>query len=172
MKDELFNINYKRLALWWLPTFRRKQIILHYIWCLIFPLETLYIEFLKRRKQNLIKMNFNYQKFSIERRLNDAFDPIDRKIEIVNAVQYEGVYLYTEAEINPNNPNYYSDDSNNKMKWLNGNDKPLYSRNESELSSEFDFIVKIPDTAINMNQLKAEIDFYKLLSKRYQIVIN
>lgn len=170
MKDELFNINYKRLVLWWLPTFRRKQVILNYLWCLIFPLEALYIEFLKRRKQNLIKMNFNFQKFSMERRLNDAFDTLERRIKIVNAVQYEGVYLYTEAETDPSSPNYYSDSPLNTMKWLK-EDKPLYLRTEAELGSEFDFIVMIPNININRYQLQAEIDFYKLISKRYQIEI-
>lgn len=162
MKDELFNINYKRLALWWLPAFRRKPVTLHFLWCLIFPLEALYIEFLKRRKQNLIKMNFNYQKFSMERRLNDAFDPMERRIRIVNAVQYEGVYLYTEAEDNL----YFS-----KTRWLYGDENPLYLRTEAELYSEYDFIVRIPGTPINMHQLRAEIDFYKLISKRYSIEI-
>jgi hypothetical protein len=56
-------------------------------------------------------MNFNYQKFSMERRLNDAFDPLERRIRIVNAVQYEGVYLYTEAEDNLYFP---------KTRWLYG----------------------------------------------------
>jgi hypothetical protein len=171
MKDELFNINYKQLTLWWVPTFRRQQVVLHFIWCLIFPLEALYVEFLKKRKQNLIKLNFNYQKFSMERRLNDAFDPTERRIEIVNSVQYEGVYLYTEAEIDPNASNFYSDDLNNKMKWLKGDEKPIYLRTDAELYSEYDFIVRIPNVPINMLQLKAEIDFYKLISKRYQIEI-
>lgn len=160
--DKLFNIDFKRLALLWVPTFRRMPIALNFIWCLIFPLEAMYIEFLKRRKQNLIKMNFNYQKFSMERRLNDAFDPLERRIEITSSVQYEGIYLFTEAEDDP----YYS-----KTQWLYGDENPIYLRTEAELYSEYDFIVKIPNTAINMNQLRAEIDFYKLISKRYQIVI-
>jgi len=160
--DQLFNINFKQLALWWVPTFSRKPVTLNYVWCLIFPLEALYIDFLKTRKQNLIKMNFNYQKFSVQKRLNDAFDRIDRRIKIVKAVQYEGVYLYTEAEDDPQ----YS-----KTQWLYDDSKPIYLRTEAELYSEFDFIVEIPDTGINLLQLKAEIDFYILQSKQYQIVI-
>lgn len=170
MKDQLFSINFKRLVLWWLPTFRRKQVTLNYLWCLIFPIEGLYIEFLRIRKQNLIKMNFNFQKFSMERRLNDAFDVLERRIRIINAVQYEGVYLYTEAETSPGSPGYYSDDQTNTMKWLK-DEKPIYLRTQGELDSEYDFIVMIPDTNINMHQLRAEIDFYKLISKRYQIEI-
>lgn len=162
MDDKLFNINLKRLAMWWLPLAYRILELLNFIWCLISPLESMYIEVLKIRKQNLIRMNFTYQKFSMQRRLNDAFDPLERRIEIVKAVQYEGVYLYTEAE---------DDLSRSKTKFLYGDENPIYLRTESELYSEFDFIVKIPDTAINMYQLCAEIDFYKLISKRYQIVI-
>ena len=162
MDNKLFNINFKRLAMWWLPLAYRNLELLNFIWCLISPLELMYIEVLKARKQNLIRMNFTYQKFSMQRRLNDAFDPVDRRIEIVKAVQYEGVYLYTEAE---------DDQSRSKTKFLYGDENPIYLRTEAELYSEYDFIVKIPNTAINMYQLRAEIDFYKLISKRYQIVI-
>jgi hypothetical protein len=160
--DKLFNINFKQLALWWIPTFRRKLITLNYLWCLLFPLEAMYIEFLRKRKQNLIKMNYNYQKYSVQKRLNDAFDPVERRIKIVKAVQYEGVYLYTEAE---------DDAQHSKTQWLYDDSKPIYLRTESELYSEFDFIVEIPNTGINQIQLKAEIDFYILQSKQYQIVI-
>ena len=160
--DKLFNINFKQLALWWIPTFRRKPITLNYLWCLLFPLEAMYIEFLRKRKQNLIKMNYNYQKYSVQKRLNDAFDPVERRIKIVKAVQYEGVYLYTEAE---------DDAQQSKTQWLYDDSKPIYLRTESELYSEFDFIVEIPNTGINQIQLKAEIDFYILQSKQYQIVI-
>jgi hypothetical protein len=114
------------------------------------------------RKQNLIKMNFNYQKYSVQRRLNDAFDTIERRIKIVKAVQYEGVYLYTEAE---------DDLQHSKTKWLYDDSKPIYLRTEAELYSEFDFIVEIPDTGIDQRRLRAEIDFYILQSKQYQIVI-
>lgn len=162
MLDQLFNINFKRLAVWWLPTSRRGYIIINLCYVLILNLEILYIEVLKRRKQNLIKMNHNYQKFSVQKRLNDAFDPIDRRIEIVKAVIYEGVYLYTEAE---------DDIYHTKTKWLHDDSNPIYLRTEAELYSEFDFIVKIPDTNINQYQLRAEIDFYILPSKQYKIEI-
>lgn len=162
MDDKLFNINFKRLAQWWLFTFWRTKSVLNLIWVLIFEIETLYIEFLKARKQNLIRMDFNYQKFSLQKLLNNKFDPLGRRIRIVKSVLYEGTFLYTEAE----DDQYYS-----KTKWVNGDERPLYLRTESELYSEYDFTVEIPDTAINQDQLKAEIDFYKLPSKRYIITI-
>lgn len=162
MNDNLFNINFKRLALWWLPSFLRGKVLTHFVYLLLFNLETMYIDVLKSRKQNLIKLNHNYQKFSVQKRLNDEFDPIERRIEIVKAVIYEGVYLYTEAE---------DDAYHSKTKWVHDDSEPIYLRTEAELYSEFDFIVKIPDTNINQYRLTAEIDFYILPSKQYKIVI-
>lgn len=160
MNDNIFHINFKKLAVWWLMTGLRKAVLQSFIFALIIPLELFYIEVLKARKQNLIRMNHNYQKFSVQQRLNNAFDPIESRIKIVNSVQYDGVYLYTEAE---------DDAAYTKTRWLS--DNPLYLRTESELTSEFDFIVEIPNTNINLYQLRAEIDFYILPSKRYEIVI-
>ncbi|GAA5096962.1 hypothetical protein GCM10023210_31400 [Chryseobacterium ginsengisoli] len=171
MKDELFDISFRKLAVWYLPTFLRTRIMKAFIIMLIYPMELLYIEFMKVRKRNLIKMNHNYQKFSMEKRLNDAFDTVSRRIKIVKAVQYEGVFIYTEGEIDPSSPGYFSGNINNKMKWVNGDDKPIYLRMESELTSEFDFIVEIPNTNIDQAQLRAEINFYVLQSKNYDIKI-
>lgn len=162
MNDNLFNINFRLLSVWYLPTFLRAIILKSFVWILIFPLEKLYIQVLKNRKVNLIKMNHNYQKFSVQKRLNDAFDTLERRIKIVKAVKYEGVFIYTKAE---------DDVVHSKTKWLFGDENPIFLRTKSELYSEFDFIVEIPNTGINEVQMRAEIDFYILQSKTYQIVI-
>ncbi len=159
MMSNVFNINYRKLAVDWLPTFLRQKIIIAFCWVLITPIEKMYAVFLKRRKQQRIRMDFNYQKFSLQKRLNDAFDRIERRIKIVNAVQYEGVYLYTE------------DEGIDKTQWLHGDENPIYLRSEDELSSIYDFIVEIPNTNINQIRLCAEIDFYILQSKNYKIII-
>ena len=86
----------------------------------------------------------------MERRLNDAFDPTERRIEIVNAVQYEG-FIYIRK---PRTMYFFQ-----KHSGCTGDENPLYLRTEAELHSEYDFIVRIPGTSINMHQLRAEIDF-------------
>lgn len=171
MNDNIFNIDFKKLIALWLPTFLRTPAILIFGVVLIAPLITLYITFLMLRKQNLIRMGITCQKFSMQKRLNDAFDQQQRRIEIVKGVLFESVYLYTEGEIDQNSQDYFTDDPNNKMKWIKGDEKPIYLRTEAELYSEYDFIVKIPDTGINLNQLKAEIEYYMLQSKNYKIEI-
>lgn len=160
--ENSFNINFKKLAAEWLPTFLRMPIILAFVGIMVIPLQAIYLEFLKARKQNLIRMNHNYQKFSMQKQLNDVFDKAERRIEIVKSSLYSGLYLYTEGE---------DDQYQSKTQWLYGDENPLYLRTETELYSEFDFIVKIPNTGINMEQLKAEIEYYMLQSKNYQIVI-
>jgi hypothetical protein len=128
---------------------------------LISPIEKMYIDFLKVRKANLDKLTHTYQICSIRKRLNDVFDRTERRIKIYSSQTYAGLYLYTEAE---------DDVIHSKTKYLSEN-KPIYLRTESELYQEFDFIVEIPNTGINEIELRAEIDFLKLESKRYEIVI-
>jgi hypothetical protein len=160
MKDEIFNINFRKLAVEWLPTFLRNPFWIAFVVVLISPVESLYNEFLKARKQSLIRLQTTCQKFSMQKRLNDIFDPLDRRIEIVKAVLFDGNYLYTEAE---------DDQFKTKTKWLFGDENPIYLYTEAELYSDFDFLVKIPNSGINQIQLKAEIEYYMLQSKNYKI---
>ncbi len=127
-----FNLDFKILIVLWLPTFLRIPFVIGFAVVLITPLISLYNLFLKARKENLIRVSTTCQKFSMQKRLNDLFDKRDRRIKIIKAIQYEGLYLYTEAE---------DDFTHSKTKWLRG-DKPIYLRNESELYSNLDFIVK------------------------------
>ena len=117
----------------------------------------MYIDFLKVRKANINKLTHNYQICSIRKRLNDVFDRTERRIKIYSSQTYAGLYLYTEAE---------DDAIRSKTNFL-----PIFLRTESEIYVEFDFVVEIPNTGINEIELKAEIDFLKIESKRYQIVI-
>ncbi|WP_312395748.1 hypothetical protein [Chryseobacterium sp.] len=159
MKDQIFNISFKKLSIEWLPFFMRVLWTIKFVSILITPLELLYLEFIKIRKQYLIRLNTTSQKFSMQKRLNDNFDPVERRIEIVKAVLFDSLYLYTKSE---------DDQWRSKTKWLYGDDNPIYIHTKSELYSEFDFIVKVP-SGINILQLNAEIEYYMLQSKNYKI---
>lgn len=157
--DKIFDINFKKVAVEWLPTFLRKSLLLAFVFVLITPIELLYIEFLKTRKQNILRLKTTAQKFSLQKRLNDYFDPVERRIEIVKAVLFDGLYLYTEAE---------DDQSRSKSQWLYVNGNPLYLYTEAELNSDIDFIVLVPQ-GIDEVRLRAEIEYYMLQSKNYTI---
>ncbi|MFN3271169.1 MAG: hypothetical protein ACK40Y_01255 [Cloacibacterium caeni] len=159
--EKCFELDFKKLILIYLPTFRRKYITFNFLHVLISPIEKMYIDFLKLRKANLDKLTHTYQICSIRKRLNDVFDRTERRIKIYSSQTYAGLYLYTEAE---------DDVIHSKTKYLCEN-KPIYLRTQAELYQEFDFIVEIPNTGINEIELKAEIDFLKIESKRYQIII-
>ena len=159
--EKCFELDFKKLILMYLPTFRRKYITFNFLYVLISPIEKMYIDFLKVRKRNIDSLTHNYQICFIRKRLNDVFDRTERRIKIYSSETYVGLYLYTENE---------DDTIRSKTKYLSEN-KPIYLRTEAELYQEFDFIVEIPITGINEIELKAEIDFLKLESKRYQIVI-
>ena len=159
--EKCFELDFKKLILMYLPTFRRKYITFNFLYILILPIEKMYIYFLKVRKANIDKLTHNYQICSIRKRLNDVFDRTERRIKIYSSQTYAGLYLYTEAD---------DDVVHSKTKYLSEN-KPIYLRTEAELYQEFDFIVEIPNTGINEIELKAEIDFLKIESKRYQIII-
>ena len=158
--ETAFNIDFKKLMTAWLPTFIRQELLLNYCSAALSPLSSLYIYFLEKRKENIIKVKTTTQKFSMQKRLNDLFDGMERRIKIIRAVQYSGVFLYTEAE---------DDAFFNKTKWLKN--APIYLRTEAELKSDYDFIVKIPNTGINEYRLRAEIEYYMLQSKNYRIEI-
>lgn len=159
MNDKVFNINFKKLSIEKLPIRMRNAFWIPLILVLIIPIEALYNEFLRARKQNLIRINTTCQKFSMQKRLNDYFDPLERRIEIVKAVLFDGTYLYTEAE---------DDQWKTKTQWLYIDSLPIYLYTEAELNSEFDFIVKVP-AGLNELQLRAEIEYYMLQSKNYRI---
>ena len=159
MNDNVFNINFRKLAIEWLPTLLRMPVLSDFVLVLVTSIEVLYNEFLKNRKQNLIKITTTCQKFSMQKRLNDLFDPVERRIEIVKAVLFDGTYLYTEAE---------DDQWRTKTQWLYIDALPIYLYTEAELNSEFDFIVKAP-IGTNELQLRAEIEYYMLQSKNYRI---
>lgn len=159
--DRIFKIDLQKLAIEWLPIFLRVQWIIAFLSAIIIPLEFLYNEFMRYRKDNLIKIKTTPQKFSMQKRLNDVFDPLDRRIEIVKAVLYDGLYLYTEAE---------DDQWRTKTQWLYIDENPIYLYTEAELNSDIDFIVKVP-AGLNEIRLRAEIEYYMLQSKNYQIEI-
>ena len=155
--EKCFELDFKKLILMYLPTFRRKYITFNFLYVLISPIEKMYIDFLKVRKRNIDSLTHNYQICFIRKLLNDVFDRTERRIKIYSSQAYAGLYLYTENE---------DDAIRSKTNFL-----PIFLRTESEIYVEFDFVVEIPNTGINEIELRAELDFLKLESKRYEIVI-
>lgn len=158
MSSNRYHIDFVKMALWWLPTFLRRTRLASWAVVPVLPVRRLYFLFLQKRRQHNERLDTNYQKWSLQKRLNDLYDPIERRIKIVSAITYQGIYLYTEAE---------DDVSFSKTKWLS--DQPLFLRTAEELGGSVDFIVQIPNVGIDQSLLRATINYHALRGKRYTV---
>lgn len=111
--------------------------------------------FLVNRNHNLQQIKHNSQTCFIRKVLNDTFD-YQRRIKIVDSVLKQPKYIYTEVEKKP--------------KFLG--EIIIYSEEETE-GFEVDFTVVIPGELRNyIIEIRSIINFYKLASKRFKIVID
>ncbi|MEH0008002.1 MAG: hypothetical protein V6Z82_04710 [Flavobacteriales bacterium] len=120
---------------------------------LLHPAERLHETWLQMRSDNLYKLNHTSQVISLRQALNDALDPVLRRIYLIGS-EHERNYLYLPAEKLP--------------KYLG----KIYIYRQSEYSyAGADFFVFVPKAVFENRwfELKAILDFYKMAPKRYKI---
>lgn len=157
--DKIFKIDFKKLAQWLLPFKLRKKAVLAFLYAMFAPLETLYKLFTRNRDNNLYRLLITPQICYLEKFLNDRYDFAARRIYIGEGIYNSVVYFYMLLE--------------DKKVWmctrLEGNPLFLYMLGETT-STDTDFIVHLPDGLVyDENQMRGEIDSYKLAGKKYQI---
>lgn len=137
-----------------LPTFLRKPALVAYLQSLIAPIDTIHYLWKQNREIQWYTIIHTGQVCKLRKVLNDALDPIDRRIYIDDGNAFPRKYIYTGAEKKP--------------VFLG---KMFIYRNSEYLNTGADFIVFAPQYIIDtkINELNALILFYKLASKRYQI---
>lgn len=159
--DKNFEIDFKKLCVLWLPTFLRGAFWRSLCYVLTYPLELMYRDFLKQRKINLEKLEYNYQVFSMEKLLNNKFDPIQRRIFIGSVEIVKGIFSFTKAEcvIDPE-----------KILWLDKT-KPIFLGGSNNINGDANFIINVPaDLIYNIYEFQYQVDFHKLATKNYKIV--
>lgn len=151
-----YKIDFNKLVLLLLPTFLRKPKLVAFIQALFKPLASLHYKWqYEVRDFNINKLSYNGQLCYLRKALNDRCDKHLRRIYIRDGNSFPRKYIYTRAE---NKPVYIG---------------KLFIYQKSEYAnSGADFIVYVPAHIINTRifELEALIEFYKLASKRYQIV--
>lgn len=164
----VYNINWNRLAVEMLPIALRKPALLAIVTSMLRPLELLHLDFLNFRAASLYRVRHNSQIVYMESMLNDIFDPWQKRIRIVNTVFKTAI-------------NFYEPEENKEVFFFEPTDnKPVIFREQNELSGDgFDFMVFVPpalrpsipskETAM-ITRMRAEIDYYKLYSKNYNIL--
>lgn len=124
--------------------------------------------FLAYRESNIYKIEHTSQVWSLEKVLNDAYDPELRRIYITDGELVEPPYIFRRAEERP------------LYLFKRSEDSPIYLRRRSEnADSDRDFIVHLPADAQEGNatdelafiaSISATVDYYKEASKTYRIV--
>ena len=150
-----FNVQWKKLAVLLTPTFLRSELMKSWIELLMEGINDIRYQWLQFRKSNIYILAHNSQVCYLRGALNDRFDNEQRRIQIIDGNKYTRKYIYTDEEQKP--------------RFLG----IIYIHGDEDYSDTgVDFIVQVPnDIIFNINEMKGLIDFYKLASKRYKIVI-
>jgi len=158
----MFDFNVYKFVLWLIPVYLRKAA--HWAWLksLHAPVAWLHTRFDINRKANIYKLGITPQVVYMEKALNDRFDLTLRRIVIIDVAYATPIFFYQEAE---NNDVYLYQE-------IEGNDVYIYQPGEYE-DQGFDFVVQYPAilalTASELNEMKAMVNFYKMVSKTYYL---
>jgi len=152
----VFDIDINRIALLLIPGVIRQPKLQAFLLALLAPIRNLYGKFVPFRLNDLYRLGHNGQVCYLEAALNDAFDPDQRRIYISDGDSYNQQYIYTEAE--------------QQNRYLG----TLFLRAEGDYQEgSRDFVVVVPmdfrDDLYGF-QIMAVLNFYKLASKRYEII--
>jgi len=147
-----------------LPNILQKNFLINWLLVLISPIIWLHNEFIKYKNQSLYRASHNSQISSLQAVLNDNFDNSKRRIKIINVIYKESIYFYEPQE---NKEIFFYKPEENKSNY--------FYEIEDLHTKGIDFLVLIPRDIISNNkteQIIAQIDYYKLYSKNYELIEN
>lgn len=162
---------YQRQTGWWYvqfcklsqlltPTFLRNARMKAWTCLLVFPIQQLYNRWANNRRENLYTLEHNSQVCYLRKVLNDRFDAKLRRIIITDGQSLDQLYIYTEGEEKP--------------LFLHGESEgqtPVFLHPAAAYAGGADFYVIVPfDLNYNELAMRALVDFYRLASKRYEII--
>jgi hypothetical protein len=195
----MYNINFNQLLAELLPPMLRlKAIVYNYCLAALSPVRDLHTQFIQFRNEAIYKASFTSQVIYLEKRLNDRFDAIMRRIYINNVADLPFVYAFNSSE-NENlfaYNNYDSaityqvddycstptgvykciatstgnlPDTSANFVWQHEN---TYLMNVSEMNLANDFIVMVESSiTFDANEMRSIVNYYKLAGKRFTIQI-
>lgn len=153
MNPNIYNINYGRLVVWLLPNALRKTRLIAYIEALIKPVTSAYLAFRHYRNARLYELAITPQVCYLEKMLNDRYDPLQRRICIVDSVDQDPQHIYLAAE--------------NKPVYLGV--KTIYTMGETSILYPFDFFVQVPvvlQGTFQVPEMLQLVNTYKLAGMR------
>ncbi|EMY3548602.1 hypothetical protein AAIP55_000832 [Flavobacterium psychrophilum] len=150
----LFDINFKKMGIGFLPINLRQPKNIAYVLALLEPVEWLYYQWLQKRDFDRYRLKHTGQVCKLRKVLNDNLDKSLRRIYIAQGTAFPRKYIYTKAE--------------NKPKYLG----TYFIKSQDEYENTgVDFIVFVPTEikTASIDQLKYLLNYYKLAGKRYKI---
>ncbi len=156
----MMQINWNRLIVLLLPVRLRTGTIYAFLSSLVAPIVTLYNNLLAYNATTSYKLRHTSQVWSIEKVLNDEFDPVERRIRIFDAGGNSIIPLYPDADLRPVSLN---DDLTSCL---------ILQADSGYDSGAFDFVVRLPYRYADSQvyHIKSLINYYKLAGKRYDII--
>jgi hypothetical protein len=195
----MFNIDWEHLLLELTDADLRKQRILDYCRVLMAPIKSLWnTNFIPFRERVLRRLLYTCQVESLQRMLNDYYDPQQRRIYVYNVKDLDQVIIYNRLENKPKTfiynrwkPGFYLE--NRRVSWKGfiwrcvqvTNEEPgtgtkwesigpsTVFRQRSEYNQlSWDMGIDIPaDVVFDEIQLKARVDYYLHGGVLYKIFI-
>ena len=157
----VLNTDFKKLAKKVLPHFLRKERIIAFVSSSIRPLKTVNDLLLDLRDDIELKLSFSAETISLEKFLNDNFDPSNKNIFISDTLIIEELFIRRNEELRPA-----------PFIFLNSEAKPprfIYRNEEFEVQS--DYIINIPASVVfDEDVVRSEVNTYNLAGKKFEIV--
>jgi hypothetical protein len=162
-----YDVDFAALVRILLPVRLRKTLTIRWLLCLIKPVQELYDKFCANRNNNIYTLTHNGQVVRLQVVLNDTFDPVSRRIYVVDDHIFDALYVYLPPETH--------------QLWLGRisevgatfypNPQWLYTRTEVAFSG-YQFLVMVPVAiAIDAARMNALIDKYRLPSRNLYAVV-
>lgn len=158
---KIFNVDWKRLIVLNLLISLRLPLVFSFTYAAIRPIAQIHDRFLSNRRGNIDRVNITSQVCYLRGLLNDLFDPDERRIRIEDAKSNDWIFLWKEETFNTVQKGL--------PLWLG---TVMLSKQDAIGSLGFDFSVVVPIElkGIDEARMRANINYYKLASKRYKIV--
>lgn len=157
-----YDVNFKRLALLLLPTFLRRPLLAAFAYAFVSPLQYLHTRFILWKRESDYRLEHNGQVCYLRALLNDKFDPIERRITITETVENVGFINMHKRE----------EDSAVLVPCRESGQILILNRRGYGGASGYDFWVNLPLVLydkVDIMQVRAVVNTYKLASKRFSI---
>lgn len=160
--SKLYDVNFKRLALLLLPTFRRRPLTAAVAYAAVSPLQRLHTRFVLWKRDTDYRLRHNGQVCYLRGLLNDLFDPIDRRITVTDNAENVGYIILHHRDT----------DQSVRFPARGSGRAVILNRRGYGGVNGYDFWVNLPVALygkVDLAQVTGVVNTYKLASKRFSI---